>query len=124
VTEHSPVQVTWHVEPAVHEMLPLGPTVTVHVDMLLQSILHESPQVPLHTFSAAHSREQLADSPQLLCVKSHDVPVGQLQLAPVQAGGLAVPPLGTGSSPPQPTTRTRDGRIRTRELKASRMKTM
>jgi hypothetical protein len=41
LTEHWPVQETWHVEPPEQEMLPLAPSVTVHVDCPLQSTLHD-----------------------------------------------------------------------------------
>lgn len=60
LTEHWPVQVTWHVEPSVQETLLLAPTVTVHSDELPQWILHDSSQLPEQSFSLLQSREQLA----------------------------------------------------------------
>jgi hypothetical protein len=41
-------QVTSHVAPALHEVLPLAPSVTMQVAFSPQSMLHESPQVPAH----------------------------------------------------------------------------
>lgn len=46
--EHEPVQVTWHVEPPPQEMLPLGPTVVVQIELPVHSMLHEEPQLPAH----------------------------------------------------------------------------
>ena len=39
-------QVTSHIDPALHEVLPLAPSVTAQVAFSPQSMLHESPQVP------------------------------------------------------------------------------
>lgn len=86
LTEHEPVHVMWHVEPPAQVTLPLLPTVTVHVDWLLQSRLHDSPQVPLHSVWSAHLSEQLSFS-QALPPRSHDVPALHTQLDPVQSGG-------------------------------------
>lgn len=49
LTEHSPVQVIWHVEPPAQETLALLPTVSAQVDWLLQSTLHDSPQAPVQS---------------------------------------------------------------------------
>jgi len=107
VTEQEPVQVTWQVEPSLHETLPLGPTVTVQVDPPAQSMLHDSSQVPLQTLSEVQASEQLP-APQLDSLKSQASPAGQVQLAPVQSGGM--PP-----SLPQPASST-NGRPRTRAM--------
>lgn len=87
-TEHEPLHVTWHVEPLVHEMLPLAPSVTVQVDSLLQSMLHDWLQLPEQSFLSVQAREQLPPAPQLFAVKSQLAPVGQLQLAPVHVTGI------------------------------------
>ena len=49
------------------------------------SMLHDSPQVPLHLASLPHASVQLP--PQVCVVKSHEVAAAQAQLVPVQAGG-------------------------------------
>jgi hypothetical protein len=85
------LHVTWHVEPSVHEMLPLAPSVTVHVDPPLQSMLHDWLQVPEQSFLLVQASEQLPPAPQLFAVKSQLAPVGQLQLAPVQVTGIELP---------------------------------
>jgi hypothetical protein len=94
LTEQPPVQVTSQVEPSLHEMLPLAPSVTAHEASTPQSMLHESPHAPLHVASLPHAREQLP--PQVCVVKSHEVAASQAQLVPVQAGGGFI-----GETPPQ-----------------------
>ena len=86
------MHVTWHVEPPVHDTLPLAPTVTLHVEPPLQSMLHDSWQVPVHSLSLLHINEQLAEDPHALSVKSHEAPAGHEQLAPVQlTGSVSLP---------------------------------
>ena len=48
LTEQLLGQVTSHFDPALHEVLPLAPSVTAQVAFSPQSMLHESPQVPAH----------------------------------------------------------------------------
>jgi hypothetical protein len=48
LTEQVPVQAMWQVELPLHETLPLGPTVAVHVELPVQSRLHDSRQTPAH----------------------------------------------------------------------------
>ncbi len=48
------------------------------------------PQLPLHSFEFEQFREQL--SPQVAVVMSQDEPEGQLQVAPLHVGGVAVLP--------------------------------
>ena len=48
LTEQPYGQVTSHLDPALHEVLPLAPSVTAQVALSPQSMLHESPQVPAH----------------------------------------------------------------------------
>jgi hypothetical protein len=93
LTEQPPVQVTSQAEPSLQEMLPLAPRVTAHEASAPQSMLHDSPHVPLHLASLPHASVQLP--PQFCVVKSHEVAASQLQLVPVQAGGVVV------ETPPQ-----------------------
>jgi hypothetical protein len=79
------VQVTRQVEPAVQVTLLLLPTVTSHEDMPLQSMLHDSPQLPRHVALEAHLSEQLP--PHAAGVKSQAPPAGQTQLAAEHMGG-------------------------------------
>ena len=90
-TEHEPLHVTWHVEPPVQEMLPLAPSVTLQVDSLLQSMLHDWLQLPEQSFLLVQAKEQLPPAPQLLAEKSQLPPAGQLQLAPLHVTGIEPP---------------------------------
>jgi hypothetical protein len=90
LTEQLPVQVTWQVDPLAQFTLPLGPTVTVQVDVLEQLMLQDSAQLPVQTFWSMQASEQLP-MPQLLSLKPQDSPFGHVQLVPVQEG--------TGSPP-------------------------
>jgi hypothetical protein len=101
LTEHGPVQVTWHVEPPVQETTLLSPTVTVHADELPQSMLHDRLQLPEQSFSLLQSRMQLAEPPQVLWEKSHEDPAEQVQLVRVQYGRFE-------PSTPQPTAKLND----------------
>ena len=79
-----------HVEPALHDMLPLGPSVMAQLACSLQSMLQDSPQAPLHVARAPHASVQLA--PQV-CVVTPQLPLGgHAQLVPVHVGGFAVTP--------------------------------
>jgi hypothetical protein len=92
--EQLAVHVTWQVEPAAHDTLPLAPTVTSHDAFVPQSMLHDSLQLPVHSASAPQSSEQLPLGPQVLGSNPHASPAGHEQLAPLQSGG--------GGSPPPP----------------------
>lgn len=93
LTEHSPVQLTWHVDPPVQEILLLSPALTVHVDEPPQSMLHDLPQLPEQRFWLSHPIEQLSEPPQAFWEKSHDDSAGQVQLAPLQSRGFESSPL-------------------------------
>lgn len=67
--EQPPGQVTSHVDPGLHEALPLPPRVIVHLAPSPQSTLHESPQLPAHIDWLAQASEQLA--PQTCVETSH-----------------------------------------------------
>ncbi len=86
LTEHWPVQVTAHVEPSEQVTLPLAPTVVVQSAFFAQSILQDSPQLPLQVLPSAQTREQLP-APHPVCENSQLFPAGQLQLDPVQLTG-------------------------------------
>jgi hypothetical protein len=88
--EQLPVHVTLQVDPALHEMLPLAPSVSEQVASSPQSTLHESPQAPPQLDWAAHPNEQLA--PQVWVVTVHISPAAQPQVVPVQVGGLVETP--------------------------------
>lgn len=90
LSEHDPVQLTWQVEPPVHDTLPLGPTMTLQVEPPPQSMLHDCAQLPEQMLRSEQLSEQLAD-PQLDCVKLHVEPCRQLQLAPEHIS-LSPPP--------------------------------
>ena len=49
LTEHEPVQLMWQVEFPVHDTLPLGPSISVHVDPDAQLALQDWAQLPLQT---------------------------------------------------------------------------
>jgi len=103
---HAPLQAMWQVEPEVHEMLPLGPSVAVQVARSqvtlplapvvsehalppLQFALQEPAQVPVQVFPSRQEREQLP--PAALqpvaadAVQSQVAPGWQVQALPVQA---------------------------------------
>ena len=47
LTEQEPVHVMWQVELPLQDTLPLAPTVAVHVELPVQSTLHESRHEPV-----------------------------------------------------------------------------
>ena len=59
LSEQSPAHVTSQAEPGLHEMLPLGPSVTAHVAFSPQSTLQDSPQAPLQVAWLPQDRVQL-----------------------------------------------------------------
>jgi hypothetical protein len=99
--EHEPVQRTVQVEPAPHDTLLLAPTVTSQSDSPEQSMLHESPHVPVQVLPIVHASVQLSplqpESPI-----SHDELAGHVHDEPMQSGG--------GVSPPQAITNARQAR--------------
>jgi hypothetical protein len=97
LTEQEPVQVMWHVELPLHDTLPLGPTVVVHVEFPVQFRLQESRHSPAHDVWFSHESEQLpASPPQVAPLNEQFIPELQVQLAPVQTGA------GTEEEDPQP----------------------
>jgi hypothetical protein len=62
--------------------------VTVHTDSPVQLMLHDSSQVPLHTFMSEQSSEQLP-APQLLSLNSQVSPLGHAHDEPVHWGAFA-----------------------------------
>ena len=85
LTEQDPSQVMWQIDPPEQVALPLLPRVTVQLEPLLQSRLHDSPQAPVHSVSAAHFREQLLPSHELPPM-SHASPALHTQLDPAHSG--------------------------------------
>lgn len=83
---------TWQVEPPAQVTLPLFPTVSAQVDAPLHSALHDSPQAPLQVVWSVHLSEQLWPS-QALPPRSQVEFAGQLQLDPLQVGGLPLESL-------------------------------
>lgn len=100
------VHVTAHVAPAVHETLPLAPTLTVQLDAVQVKLplpdavrshvlppphwaLQELPQLPVHVLASMHASEHelpLASQPvAALPVHSQVAPEAQVQALPVQA---------------------------------------
>jgi len=96
--EQSPTQVTWQLEFALHEMLPLAPRVIEQLAPSLQSTLQESPHAPAHVDCAAQPRVQLA--PQVWMETSQLAPAMQAQVVPVHTGA------GLVDTPPQAFTVT------------------
>jgi len=94
--EQSPAQVTWQVEFALHEMLPLAPRVIEQLAPSLQSTLQESPHAPAQVDCAAQPRVQLA--PQVWVETSQLAPAMQAQVVPVHTGA------GLVETPPQAFT--------------------
>ena len=89
--EQPPVQVTLQIEPGLHEMLPLAPSVIEQLACSPQSTLHESPHAPAQVDCAAQPSVQLP--PHVWVVTSQLVPVMQAQVVPVHTGaGLLDPP--------------------------------
>jgi hypothetical protein len=84
--EQDAMHVTLHIDPALHEMLPLWPSVMAQLACSLQSTLHESPHAPPHVDWLPHASVQLA--PQVCAVTSQLPFAGQAQLLPVHVGGL------------------------------------
>jgi hypothetical protein len=80
----------WQVEPATQLMLPLLPTVTVHIAPLAQANEQDSPQLPVQVLLLVQLIEQLPPL-QPPCERSQLAPAGQLQLDPVQVGACAEP---------------------------------
>ena len=113
LTEHEPVQVMWQVALPLHVMLPLGPTVVVHVELLAQFKLHESVHAPEHAVWFSQEREQLpASPPQVPALNAQLVPELQVQLAPVQTGA------GAEEDPQAQRTRTQKAsRLRMRHFR-------
>jgi hypothetical protein len=103
LTEQPATQVTLHVDPALHEMLPLAPSVIAQVAWSPQSTLHESPHAPAQFDCIAHASVQLP--PQVCVVTSQLAPAAQAQLAPVHAGGL-LETLPQASGPSEKTMTT------------------
>lgn len=85
VSEHVPVQVILQVELAPQVTLALLPTVAVHEAFDAQSMLQDAPQEPVQLDDSEHRSEQLSAFSQE--PKLHELPVGQLQLVPVQVAG-------------------------------------
>lgn len=73
--------VTWQALPAVHETLPLVPTLTSQVASRSQVTLHESAQLPLQAVRAPQRIEQLV-GPHSTVEKLQVVSLGQVQLLP------------------------------------------
>lgn len=95
-SEQLSVQRMSQVAPPVQVTLPLGPRVRLQVEPPPQSMLHELPQVPLHSLSRLQSSEQLLPA-QPEPSMSQAAPASHAHEVPVQVGG------GTGSLPPQAT---------------------
>jgi len=96
-SEHEPVHWMLQVEPAAHDTLPLGPTVTSHDAFAPHDSVHDSPHIPVHDAPLAQSSEQLEPA-QPDVPMSHVVSAAHEQEVPVQVGGGAV------SLPPQAAT--------------------
>jgi hypothetical protein len=110
LTEHSPVQVMWHVDFGPQLTLPLLPTVRVQVEPSAQLALQDSPQVPLQVAWLAHWREQLFCS-QALPLRSQVELAAQLQLVPVHEGGSPA-----ASLPQWASVRTKERAPRNRKI--------
>jgi hypothetical protein len=93
LNEHEPVQLIWHVAPPEQSTLALGPTVMSHDAVPAHLRLHDEPHEPAQSVLFSQSSVQLAE-PQLLLLMSHVFPEGQVQVDPVQLGGvpLLLPP--------------------------------
>ena len=117
LTEQEPVQVMWQVELPLHDTLPLGPTVVVHVEFPPQFRLQESRHSPAHDVWFSHESEQLpASPPQVVPLNEQLVPELQVQLAPVQTGA------GADEDPHPARTTTRIARrLRIRHFTAARL---
>jgi hypothetical protein len=129
------VQVTAQVAPAVHETLPLGPTLTVQLEAVQvklplpeavrsqvlpppHSALHELPQVPVQVFLSLHASEHelpLASQPvAVLPVQSQVAPEAQVQALPVQAQS----PPGQVAVDFEPQAASKNVRTRARRMRA------
>jgi len=75
-----------HVAPSEQLTLPLAPRVISHVEPPEQSMLHDMPQVPLHSLLSVHPRVQLLPA-QLEPSMSHALPASQVHDVPVHVGG-------------------------------------
>ena len=89
-SEQLPVHVMLHVAPPEQSTLALAPTVMSHVDEPVHLRLHDSPQEPAQSLLFAQSSEQLL--PHVAAEISQAAPDGQLQVEPLQVGGVPVPP--------------------------------
>jgi hypothetical protein len=89
------------VELPLHEMLPLGPTVVVQVELPVQSRLHDSAHEPSQLVWFAQASVQLpAPPPQIVGLKLQLVPELQAQVDPLQTAA-------GGEEPPQPQRKAR-----------------
>ncbi len=79
-------------------MVPLAPSVTLHVDWPAQATLQDDPQLPLQVVLFVQAKEQFGEVPQLLFVRLQVAPLGQLQLEPVQTIGSPEPQPAIESS--------------------------
>lgn len=77
--------------------LALGPTVTVHVEPLLQASEQDGPQLPMQLFLSMQLAVQLPPL-QPPWARSQLAPEGQAQLVPVQDGACAEPQPPIASS--------------------------
>jgi hypothetical protein len=117
LTEHAPVQVTWHVAPAPHETLPETPTVTLHSEasqdtepltpvVRLQTLpprqlaLQDPSQLPVQVLPLRQSKEQL------LPVASQPVASLPTQVQVASASHEQVEPEHAQASPGQADART------------------
>lgn len=106
-SEHEPVHRMSQVAPPEHETLPLAPRVMSQVEPPPQLMLHESPQVPLHSLFMAQASVQLSPA-QSEPSMSQALPTSHAHEVPVQTGG------GTGSLPQAATPTTTRARRRWR----------
>jgi hypothetical protein len=91
LTEQEPVQVMWQVEFPLQDTLPLAPTVAVHVELPVQSTLHESWHDPAQLVWFEQPSEQLPPSPpQVFAVNAQLVPELHVHDAPEQVGAGAL----------------------------------
>jgi len=83
--------------------LPPGPTVVVHVELPVHSMLHDAPHAPSHAVWAVQLIEQAPPSPpHVEALKAQLVPELQVQVAPLQVGADVAEP------PHAPSTATMD----------------
>lgn len=82
------------VAPSVHEMLLLSPIVISQVEPPPQSMLHDEPHEPLHSFSSEQSSVQLLPSHEVPSVEQA-APGSQAHDVPVQVGAAVSLPQAT-----------------------------